>query len=455
MTSLRICVPLRSFEVVEYAALYPAFLEARSVCTDTRKLLPGDLYFALKGPNFNGNRFAAQALELGASVAVLDEPPEHAQLASDPRVLLVPDVLAALQDLARTHRRSFNFPLFALTGSNGKTTTKELLAAALAQRYRVGFTQGNLNNHIGVPLTLLSLPPDTEFAVVEMGANAQREIAGLCAIAEPDAGLITNIGDAHLEGFGGRAGVKKGKGELFDYLHSRGGTIFCWSDSEDLVDLASASEHKINYGSGPDCSVRMQPLHGGLFAAATLHFQHPFPEASIAVHSHLVGGYNNANLTAAACVAAFYGVSPEGIQRGLEAYKPGNQRSEWRKHGSNTLYLDAYNANPTSMREALLSLGALPESSNKGAVLGDMLELGEYCRAAHQEVADLAGSLGLALLVFIGPEFGAVQLPPASAHFQDAAQAAAWLRGQHVRDCILLLKGSRGIGVERVLEGLA
>ena len=429
-------------------------MEARSVCTDTRKLLPGDLYFALKGPNFNGNRFAEKALELGASVLVLDEPPENPALAADARVLLVSDALAALQDLARTHRRSFDFPLFALTGSNGKTTTKELLASALAQRYRVGFTQGNLNNHIGVPLTLLSLPADTEFAVVEMGANAQREIAGLCAIAEPDAGLITNIGDAHLEGFGGRAGVKKGKGELFDFLRSRGGTIFCWSDSDDLTDLASGSEHVLTYGSGTDCAVRMEPLSGGLFAAATLHFQHPFPEASIAVRSQLVGGYNNANITAAACVAAFYGVSPEGIQRGLEQYRPGNQRSEWRKHGSNTLYLDAYNANPTSMREALLSLAALPQGDNKGAVLGDMLELGEFSRAAHQEIVDLAGSLGLGLLVFVGPEFGAVRLPDASLHFDNAADAAEWLRGQQISDYILLLKGSRGIGVEQVIEGL-
>jgi len=482
-----VCHSLRSFVAVEYAALYPAFLEARSVCTDTRKLLPGDLYFALKGPNFNGNRFAEQALALGASLLVLDEPPERAALASDPRVLLVSDVLAALQDLARTHRRSFNFPLFALTGSNGKTTTKELLAAALAQRYRVGFTQGNLNNHIGVPLTLLSLPADTEFAVVEMGANAQREIAGLCAIAEPDAGLITNIGDAHLEGFGGRAGVKKGKGELFDYMRSRGGTIFCWSDSDDLVELASGSLHTITYGSGPACAVRMEPLTGGLFAAATLQFQHPFPEARMVVRTQLVGGYNNANVTAAACVAAFYGVSPEAIQRGLEQYRPGNQRSEWRQHGSNTLYLDAYNANPTSMREALISLAALPvgddseraesyedgadassgdaaglissakaalSAQQKGAVLGDMLELGEYSRAAHQEIADLAGSLGLGLLVFIGPEFGLVRLPVASVHFQDASGAVAWLRGQRVSDCVLLLKGSRGIGVERVMEAL-
>jgi len=448
------------------------------VCTDTRTLLPGDLYFALKGPNFNGNRFAAQALESGASLVVLDEPPTPESLQRDPRVLLVPDVLHALQELARTHRRSFDFPVFALTGSNGKTTTKELLAAALAQRYRVGYTQGNLNNHIGVPLTLLRLPADTEFAVIEMGANAQREIAGLCAIAEPDAGLITNIGDAHLEGFGGRAGVKKGKGELFDFLRARGGTIFCWSDSSDLVDLAAQAPHVVEYGSGAGCAVRGVPITGGLFAAVSLHFQDPFPEAVLDVHSQLVGGYNAVNLVAAACVAAHYGVSPPSIRKGLEQYRPGNQRSEWRKHGSNTLYLDAYNANPTSMREALLSLGALPADleeagkvddspgtdaadrramptqGGKGAILGDMLELGDYSPTAHQEIADLAGSLGLSLLVFIGPEFARVQRPEASVHFGDAAAAAAWLQSLRVRNCVLLLKGSRGIGVERVLESL-
>jgi UDP-N-acetylmuramoyl-tripeptide--D-alanyl-D-alanine ligase len=471
-------LPLRSFDPVERTALYSAFLEARSVCTDTRTLLPGDLYFALKGPNFNGNRFAAKALESGASLVVLDEPPTPESLRNDPRVLLVPDVLQALQELARTHRRSFEFPVFALTGSNGKTTTKELLAAALSQRYRVGFTQGNLNNHIGVPLTLLRLPADTEFAVIEMGANAQREIAGLCAIAEPDAGLITNIGDAHLEGFGGRAGVKKGKGELFDFLRERGGTIFCWTDSSDLVDLAAHASRVVEYGSGPGCAVRGVPITGGLFAAVSLHFQEPFPEAVVDVHSQLVGGYNGVNLVAAACVAAHYGVSPQSIRQGLEQYRSANQRSEWRKHGSNTLYLDAYNANPTSMREALLSLGALPVEAGqsgtaedasgdgaadplsmqarggKGAILGDMLELGDYSRAAHQEIADLAGSLGLNLLVFIGPEFAQVQRPGASVHFEDSAAAAAWLQNQPVSDCVLLLKGSRGIGVERVLESL-
>ena len=300
--ALQNCWSWRSFGSVENTALYKAFLASRSVCTDTRKLLPGDLYFALKGPNFNGNLFAATALDAGAALVILDEAPKDPQLATDQRVVLVSDALKALQDLARTYRRSFQFPVFALTGSNGKTTTKELLANVLAKRYRVAATKGNLNNHIGVPLTLLSMRPDTEFAVVEMGANAQREIAGLCAIAEPDAGLITNIGDAHLEGFGGHAGVKKGKGELFDYLKAHGGTIFSWSDSSDIEDLVGDYDHVIRYGTGPKTAVNVEPITSGLYASAQLHFSSPFLSESITIHSQMVGAYNTVNLAAAACV---------------------------------------------------------------------------------------------------------------------------------------------------------
>ncbi len=480
------------------------------MCTDTRTLQPGDLYIALKGPRFNGNLFAAQALDAGASAVIVDEDIHSlgggvedarqaaqpgraalAALAENPRVIRVEDGLRTLQDLARHHRRQWNFPVFALTGSNGKTTTKELLAAVLSRRFEVGFTRGNLNNHIGVPMTLLSMPPESNFAVVEMGANAQGEIAGLCAIAEPDAGLITNIGDAHLEGFGGRAGVKKGKGELFDFLRQRGGQIFCWSDSADLMELALGAQHKLSYGSGPGVALRVRALSSGVFAAAELSFTPPFERASLEVHSQLVGAYNVPNLAAAACVGAWYGVPPEEIKAALQEYRPANQRSEWRAMGSNWLYLDAYNANPSSMRVALESLAQMrdvpradsdtgsvraaqapgaPEPGaqasgadrraasgstlRRGAVLGDMRELGEFSREAHQQIADLAASLGLDLLVFIGPDFGAVRLPDGAQHFADAAGASGWLREQRVNNYVLLLKGSRGIGVERVMDAL-
>lgn len=434
--------------------LYAAYLESRSVCTDTRSLKSGDLFFALKGPNFNGNRFAAQALESGALRVVLDEKPDNPALAAEPRVVLVPDVLQSLQDLARTHRRTFDFPVFALTGSNGKTTTKELLAAVLARRYRVSATAGNLNNHIGVPLTLLRVPAEADFVVVEMGANAQREIAGLCAIAEPDAGLITNIGDAHLEGFGGREGVKKGKGELFHDLRLRQGTLFCWSDSADLRDLAGSYSPCLRYGTGAENDVAYQVLPADRYAAVSLYFQGAFQQAECRVHSQLLGDYNAPNLAAAACVGAYYGVEPKEITAALEAYKPGNQRSEWRILGTNRLYLDAYNANPSSMRAALESLRQLESGSRKGAILGDMKELGPYSAEAHREIAILAGEAGLELLVFIGPEFGQVERPASSICFNTAAEASEWLKANTPRDMTLLLKGSRGIAVEKVMEGL-
>ncbi len=437
--------------------LYDVFLASTGVNTDTRSLAPGQLFVALKGPNFNGNRFAASALDAGAAGVLLDEAPEDPALAADARVRVVPSALRALQALARHHRRRFGFPVFALTGSNGKTTTKELLAAVLARRYRVAATKGNLNNHIGVPLTLLSVPPDAELAVVEMGANAQREIAGLCVIAEPDAGLITNIGDAHLEGFGGHAGVQKGKGELFAALKARGGTIFCWWDQAELRDLGGDYAPMVRYGTGPEAAVRGEPLPGGRFAGVRVAFARTGedPAPTVAVHSHLVGAYNVPNLLAAAAVGAHYGVAPDAIAAALEAYRPSNQRSEWREHGANTLYLDAYNANPSSMRGALESLRDLETERRKGAILGDMLELGEHEAAEHRGIAELAGGLGLDPLVFIGPRFGAVPLPEGARHFPDAAAAAAWLREQGLRDRVLLLKGSRGIGVERTLEGLS
>jgi UDP-N-acetylmuramoyl-tripeptide--D-alanyl-D-alanine ligase len=456
------------FGPVDLSNLYRTYCQARAVCTDTRSLQPGDLFFALKGPHFNGNRFAAQALEAGAAGVVLDEDPEPASLAGDPRVFRCADALLALQELARHHRRQFAFPVFALTGSNGKTTTKELLSAVLSKRYRVSSTRGNLNNHIGVPLTLLAMTDETEMAVVEMGANAQGEIAMLSRIAEPDAGLITNIGDAHLEGFGGRAGVKKGKGELYTFLQERESTIFCWSDSRDLEDLARGAHRVLRYGQSDEANLRYEVQPGGLYAKVSLSFRAPFDPCQMDVQSQLVGSYNAPNLAAAACVGAFFGVEGQQIREALEAYRPANQRSEWRRHGPHWLYLDAYNANPSSMTEALKSLAelkAVPDAGpgsggdaapalQKGAVLGDMLELGQDSASAHQAAADLAGSLHLHPLVFIGPEFGRVRLPDHARHFDSAASAASWLRGQDLPACVLLLKGSRGIGVERVLEGL-
>ncbi len=432
--------------------LYARFRQSAGVCTDTRALKAGELFVALKGPSFNGNAFAGQALEAGALAVVVDEAPADAGLREDPRVFLVERGLHTLQALARAHRRRFKGPVFALTGSNGKTTTKELIAAVLQRRFRTHCTRGNLNNHIGVPLTLLALPDDAEIAVVEMGANAQGEIAGLARIAEPDAGLITNIGDAHLEGFGGPAGVQRGKGELYRFLQAYGRPILCWWDQAELRALAGDYQPCIRYGSGDGVQVRGRHLPGtGAFAALEVEL----PDAELlALRSRLIGAHNRANLLAATAVGWHFGVAGPQIAAGIAGYQPGNQRSEWRTHGANTLYLDAYNANPSSMAAALESLAGMAGEHRIGAVLGDMLEIGPTETEAHQAIADQAGSLDLDPLVFIGPRFGRVRLPEGARHFATAAEAGSWLSEQGLRDRLLLLKGSRSIGVAAVLEGL-
>lgn len=436
--------------------LYARFRQSRGICTDSRSLEAGQLFVALKGPSFNGNAFAEQALEAGACCVVLDEVPRQENLLEDPRVVVVERGLTTLQALARHHRRSLTCPVFALTGSNGKTTTKELLTAVLERRFRTHSTRGNLNNHIGVPLTLLAAPLDAEMLVVEMGANAQEEIAGLARIAEPDAGLITNIGDAHLEGFGGRAGVQKGKGELFGFLQEHKRPIFCWWDQQELRELAGSYQPCIRYGTADGVQVQGLALESeGPFAAVELAINGETQPQRMRLRAQLIGSHNASNLLAAAAVAWHYGVNASDIETAIAAYRPSNQRSEWRKHGANALYLDAYNANPSSMAAALQSLAGMAGERPIGAVLGDMLELGSSETEAHQAIADQAGRLDLTPLVFIGPRFGRAALPDGAKHFADAPLASAWLAKQGIKNHVLLLKGSRSIGVEQVLEGLA
>jgi UDP-N-acetylmuramoyl-tripeptide--D-alanyl-D-alanine ligase len=427
--------------------LYDHYLAAQGqVSTDSRQPQPGTLFFALNGPSFRGADFAAGALAKGASHAVIDDEALAAQESA--YYTYVPDPLAALQALAREHRRHFQGPVLAVTGSNGKTTTKELLTVVLAQKFNVLATIGNLNNHIGVPLTLLRLrPQEHDFAVIEMGANHRGEIADYCQWAEPTHGLITNIGKAHLEGFGGEEGVALGKGELFDYLTKKEGVAFVNTLDVKLPSLAANVPQRITYpqpaddypttllGASPNLQLR---LASGTEVAA-----------------QLTGDYNFPNLAAAAAVGAYFGVPMAQVAAALAAYNPQNNRSQLvHTTRGNDLILDAYNANPSSMAAALRSFAQRPTSAGQGRVviLGDMFELGETSATEHRQLGELLAELRLDKVLLIGPLMteAAVAYPSAQ-HFTDKITAAEWLTQQDIAGQLVLLKGSRGMGLEALV----
>ena len=426
--------------------LYSHYLAAGGqVSTDSRQPQPGTLFIALNGPSFRGADFAAAALAKGASHAVVND----AELAAtDPaRYTCVPDPLLALQELARHHRQQCAIPVLAITGSNGKTTTKELLTAVLAQQFRVLATAGNLNNHIGVPLTLLRLrPSEHDFAVIEMGANHQREIAAYCEWALPTHGLITNIVKAHLEGFGGPEGVAKGKGELFDYLAHTRGVAFVNTLDPKLPGLAAAVPTRLTYPGPADT------YPATLLAADPALALRLADGTDVAVQ--LTGDYNFPNLAAAAAVGLHFGISPQKIAAALAQYNPQNNRSQLLRTAHNDLLLDAYNANPTSMAAALRSFAARPVAAGqtKLVVLGDMFELGDDSAAEHHQLGELLAEISLAALL-IGPEMAAAARAAATArHFATKAEAAAWLRQHPVRGQQVLVKGSRGMALETLVE---
>lgn len=428
--------------------LYDHYLAAQGqVSTDSRQAQPGTLFFALNGPSFRGADFAAGALAKGARHAVVDDASLAAQ---DPaRYTYAADPLAALQSLAQEHRRHFQGPVLAVTGSNGKTTTKELLTAVLSEKYNVLATIGNLNNHIGVPLTLLRLRPGQhELAVVEMGANHQGEIAAYCQWAEPTHGLITNIGKAHLEGFGGEEGIAKGKGELFVYLTAHQGTAFVNTLDAKLPSLAAPVAWRISYPGthdnypatllGADPALRLRLWDGTEVAA------------------QLTGEYNFPNMAAAAAVGAHFGVPAAQVAAALGAYNPQNNRSQLLRttHG-NDLVLDAYNANPSSMAAALRSFAARPvrEGQQRWVILGDMFELGDSALAEHRALGELLAELGLANALLVGPLLReATSAHQAAQHFATKAEAADWLTQHQIANQLVLLKGSRGMGLETLLR---
>lgn len=431
--------------------LYDYFLESSGVTTDTRKVLNGNIFFALKGGNFDGNQFALQAIEKGAIYAVIDD----ASLPEHPQLILVDDVLSSLQKMANHHRRMLDIPVIGITGSNGKTTTKELLAEILGRHYKLHFTQGNFNNHIGVPLTLLAMPLDVDIAIIEMGANHVGEIANLCKIAEPTHGVITNIGKAHLEGFGGIEGVKRGKSELYKFLAKKNGVAFVNLDEPFLLDLAKEVPIKVKYQQSDDLDANMPNLEVYLIQdkpRIKIGFLSDHRDFMVEAESHLFGYYNFQNIQTAVSIGRYFKVPHKKIIAALHSYDPTNNRSQILKKGSNTFMLDAYNANPTSMRNALDSFATL-DGAYKIAIIGDMLELGEYSQEEHQAILDYALSKKFDQLILVGKLFEILAKPQAPfLHFIDVEDLKSWYEGQAIKNATILLKGSRAIRLEKLIS---
>lgn len=419
--------------------LYELYLQHPSIQTDTRKLKTGDLFFALKGPSFNGNSFALNALEKGASYAIVDE--EISNL--DGRILKVDNVLESLQLLAKYHREQFNIPFIAITGSNGKTTTKELVNAVLASHFTTYTTKGNLNNHIGIPLTLLSIGKDAQMAVIEMGANHQKEIEGYCKFTEPTHGIITNCGKAHLEGFGGIEGVKKGKGELFDYLRDHQRTAFINNDFDYLIEMSKGIPNVITYGTS-DADVVGKVIKPGEFLSCEINTN----DGNFHVNTHLVGAYNLPNILCAFAIGRHFGVPVDKIVSALEDYHPDNSRSQMVRIGSNHIIMDAYNANPTSMRMAIENFAQL-NAPGKVLILGGMMELGEESVLEHQELIALIENYNWDDVALIGGDFNKVS--HRYKYFEDTAQAKSWFNELSFTNSYFLIKGSRSIQLEKLV----
>jgi UDP-N-acetylmuramoyl-tripeptide--D-alanyl-D-alanine ligase len=443
--------------------LYNIYLTHPSIQTDTRKLKKGDLFFALKGPNFNGNLFALQALKQGAAYAIVDEIIDvdgdnktthdntiteghennnHIEL----RLILVDNVLSTLQALAKYHRQQLTIPFIAITGSNGKTTSKELIYAVLNSYYTTFTTEGNLNNHIGVPLTILSIPKHAEIAVIEMGANHQKEIESYCEYTLPTHGVITNCGKAHLEGFGGIEGVRKGKGELYDFIRANDGVAFIYADYDYLMSMSAGIHQKIYYGQSQ-----------GLVQGKVLSNE-PFLEVAITeglsidrIHSQLVGDYNLPNILCAATIGKYFGVPDAFIKSAIEAYAPSNSRSQLIERDSNHIILDAYNANPTSMKAAIENFAHI-QSEKKILMLGAMMEMGEASLEEHKNLVSLIKNYQWEAVVLVGGDFKHIDHP--FVYLDDALQARDWFNQQHFENAYILIKGSRSFKMEKVLEAL-
>jgi UDP-N-acetylmuramoyl-tripeptide--D-alanyl-D-alanine ligase len=420
--------------------LYRIYLKNPSIQTDSRKLQAGDIFFALKGPNFNGNLFAKQALDAGAACVVVDEPVG----VEDSRLFYSSDALVTLQQLAKYHRQQFTIPFIAITGSNGKTTTKELVHEVLNTTYKTYTTKGNLNNHIGIPLTILSVQKDAEIAVIEMGANHQKEIESYCTYTLPTHGIITNCGKAHLEGFGGEEGVKKGKGELYDFIRHTKGTIFMMQDYDYLQQMSRGIEQIVTYGT------KNATIEG------TINSSQQFLEVQVnkgssltTIHTQLVGAYNLPNVLVALAVGKYFNVPDDSIKQALENYTPSNSRSQLIEKDGNKIILDAYNANPSSMKAAIENFARMP-GNDKILMLGGMMEMGESSLQEHAAIVQLIEQFTWKQVVLVGGDFSKVS--HAFINFNNAGEAATWLKQQAFNNAQLLIKGSRSMQMEKVLQ---
>ena len=420
------------------AELYDLFLNSNGVSIDTRNILCGNMFFCLRGENFNGNIFAAEALEKGASFVVIDQP----EYKLDERCILVNNTLSALQSLAHFHRKKLNIPVIGITGTNGKTTTKELIYTVLSSKYRVHATQGNLNNHIGVPLTLLGIDrKSTQIAIVEMGANHIGEIAELCQIAEPNYGIITNIGKAHLEGFGSIEGIIKTKSALYQFIADVNGLVFVNSEDELLIKL-SDNIKRFTYGKSAD--YKGNCLNDNLLLKLFL------PDYNLDIQTQLIGDYNFYNVMAAIAVGLYFSVTVEDIKISLASYTPKNSRSQLVKKGNKTIIIDAYNANPSSMEQAICNLSKL-ELPAKTLLLGDMAELGKDSVFEHQQIVDLIRKFSFDYVYLFGSEFAKTNVD-ISWVYNDYEQLKTALKKELPDNAAILIKGSRSMKMERFLE---
>lgn len=426
--------------------LYAIFRKSNGVVTDTRLIREGEIFFALRGDRFDGNRYALEALEKGAAIAVVDDP----ALESQAGCLLVGDTLIALQQLASYHRKQLALPVIGITGSNGKTTTKELVVRVLSTKYRVGYTRGNLNNHIGVPLTLLSFDETTGLGVVEMGANHTGEIAALCRIADPDSGLITNIGKAHLEGFGSEEGVFHAKTELLRYLEGKQG-LFYRNAQDAWLSKTQPDTKEFVFGSERDLDVWGQ-LELESPELTVLWGNKTAGDRRIACR--ISGAYNLENILAAVSVGLVHGVDPEKINAAIASYQPDNNRSQMLDTGRNRILLDAYNANPSSMAAALPGFASIETDSPRMLILGDMFELGTMSLAEHQAVVDRVAGLGFDRVWLVGKEFSQCRVPKGMLQLPSTEEALRKASLECIKGWFILVKGSRGMHLEDIITEL-
>jgi UDP-N-acetylmuramoyl-tripeptide--D-alanyl-D-alanine ligase len=424
--------------------LYTLFKNSTGVSTDTRKIEKGNLFFALKGPNFDANSFAPTALEMGASAVVIDDITCFVE--DDERYFYAADSLKMLQDLANYHRKQLTIPIIGLTGSNGKTTTKELMKVVLSKKFKTAATIGNLNNHIGVPLTLLAIKEEDEIAIIEMGANKQGDIEELCLIAEPTHGVITNIGKAHLEGMGGPEGVLKTKTELFQFLRENEGTVFINSQDPILSNFVKRFENPVLYpAKGDFCEVNFKEAN-------------PFVKFSIEGNeeiflSHLIGSYNFGNIATALTFGKFFGVEMELAVEAIVTYQPSNMRSQLLEKRSNLIILDAYNANPSSMEVAIRTFGQMSGKKHKMLIIGDMFELGEHADAEHARLGEIISEYEIEKVCFTGKLIAsALTKYPKALYFPDPFSFRNWLEDSKLEDYLILIKGSRGMKLESLVD---